>query len=506
MCIALSLGVLAFSVYLWQLSVPEFVGFYDSGVYLAATMHLVSGVLPYKDFVFVNPPGILILLSPVGILSRMLGSHDGLIVARVASSFVTAANVSLLAWLVRHRGRIAMLVAGLGLALLPVALIVSSGVRLEPYCILLILLGALILFSENSNGNTISRRSLLLGGLLFGLAGSVKLWAFFPFIAALMCLTPEYRKRIFPFVGAAAGGFALPTLPFLVIAPRNFLTQIFGAQFLAKPNPAETASIILRLSELLGFQGALLTHTTRETIIVWVVIVCLIIMGFWRRIENEAVDRFLLVSFVVTACGLLVAPASSAYYYYFSAPFLTGVVAVTTARLGRLLALSSWRILVPVNVRAPARWLSGLATTILVFALVLYSTTFFTRYASLRGLSLRSLSPVASEVPKGSCVLSDIVVFELDANRFTANSSRCPDVVDPYGVWQTWNNDYANPPRALVAIWKSEFERANYVVLNSPNTGFIPWNRSLKKWFDTNYHMISGAQSIFIYSKITWDH
>ena len=105
-------------VYLWQLSVPELVGYYDSGV-LAATMHLISGVLPYKDFVFVNPPGLLILLTPFGVVCRIFGSHDGLIVARVATSIVTAANVSLLAWLVRHRGRVAMLIAGLGLALLP---------------------------------------------------------------------------------------------------------------------------------------------------------------------------------------------------------------------------------------------------------------------------------------------------------------------------------------------------------------------------------------------------
>ena len=467
-CIVLSLGVLAFTVYLWQLSVPEFVGFYDSGVYLAAAIHLVSGVLPYKDFVFVNPPGLLILMSPVGVLCRLFGSHDGLIVARVATSLVTATNVSLLARLVRHRGRVAMLMAGLGLALLPVTLIVSSGVRLEPYCILLILLGALIICSGDSNGKGLSRHSLFLSGLLFGLAGSIKLWAFFPFIAALMCLTPAYRKRVLIFVGAAASGFSLPALPFLVLAPRNFLTQVLGAQFLAKPKPTETASIVSRLSDLTGFQGTSLTHTPRETIIVWLIIVSLIIVAYWRRIENEMADRFLLASFIVTGCGLLAAPASSAYYYYFSAPFLIGVVAVTLARLGKRCLLSSRRMQVSERVRVPVRWLSGLASVILLFALILYSTTFFTTYASFRGLSFRSLLPIASDIPKGSCVVSDMVIFELDTNRFTENSSRCPDVVDPYGVWQTWNNDYADPPRAFVAVWKSNLQRANYVVLNLP--------------------------------------
>ncbi|MGA2123761.1 MAG: hypothetical protein ABSG58_04965, partial [Acidimicrobiales bacterium] len=105
----------------WQITRPEFVGVYDSGVYLAASIRLISGALPYRDFVFVQPPGILICLSPAALFSRVFGSHDGLILARVMTAFVSAANVSLLCLLVRHRGRTAMIIAGLGLAFMPIA-------------------------------------------------------------------------------------------------------------------------------------------------------------------------------------------------------------------------------------------------------------------------------------------------------------------------------------------------------------------------------------------------
>src|ERR1700683_3480933 len=88
--VALLIFCVSLGMSLWQLSVPEILSAYDSGVYLAATIHLVSGVLPYKDFTFVQPPGILLLMSPVGLFSRVFGTHDGFIMARVVSSVVTA--------------------------------------------------------------------------------------------------------------------------------------------------------------------------------------------------------------------------------------------------------------------------------------------------------------------------------------------------------------------------------------------------------------------------------
>jgi hypothetical protein len=502
MLIALSVGLMAFGIYLWQLSVPEFVGFYDSGVYLAATIHLVSGALPYKDFVFVNPPGLLILLSPIGALSRIFGSHDGLIIARISNSLVTAADVSLLAWLVRHRGRVAMVIAGVGLAILPVALIVSSGVRLEPYCLFLVLLGALIICSSDFGRPVISKRALILAGLLFGLAASIKLWAFFPFVAALVCLMPRHKSRVLVFVCAAAGGFAIPVLPFFLAAPHSFLSQVFGAQFLAKPNVAQATKAIWRLSDLTGFQSSSLAPNPHETVVVWLVFCSLVTAAYWRRFEHEMVDRFLLVSFVITGCALLAAPASSGYYYYFSAPFLVGVVAVSAARLGHYGRALNIQVRLSRAVYVALRLLLGVASVVLVFALTLYSTTFFTNFAWGYGMYFPWLSAIASKVPKDSCVVSDYVVFQLQTNRFAGNNAGCPDVIDPYGVWQTWNNDYANPPPAFAAQWRSYFQRANYVVLNSPSTVMIPWDRSLESWFQSNYHMISDSHGVFIYANI----
>ena len=148
------------------------------GSVLRASFHLVTGAMPYRDFTFVQPPGILLLMSPVTLISRLIGTHDGFILARVVDALVTALNASLLAWLIRHRGRTAMVVAGAGLALMPVAAFVSSGVRLEPFLVCFILLGSLAVFSRNEDRDA-STRQLVVCGLLFGAAALVKLWALF---------------------------------------------------------------------------------------------------------------------------------------------------------------------------------------------------------------------------------------------------------------------------------------------------------------------------------------
>ena len=45
---------------------------YDDGVYFAGAESLVSGRLPYRDFVLLHPPGIVVVLSPFAALAHLL--------------------------------------------------------------------------------------------------------------------------------------------------------------------------------------------------------------------------------------------------------------------------------------------------------------------------------------------------------------------------------------------------------------------------------------------------
>jgi hypothetical protein len=500
--IAVGIGLVALAMYLWQLTVPEYLQPYDSGVYLAATIHFVSGMMPYRTFTFVQPPGICLLLAPIGIYSRIFGSHDGFIVARVFSATTTALNTTLLALLVRRRGRTAMLVAGAGLALIPVASFVSSGIELDPYCICFALLGSLFLLSRLEKRGRLTNWELLIGGALFGAAALMKLWAVFPFIAIVISLIPQCRSRVLHLFAAAGGVFAVASLPFFIAAPQNFLSQVFVEQLNRKTIPSDTASIGERLIYMSGLKFTSIAPTGREVAVAFVVFGCLIVAAFWRRLGNEAVDAFLLLAAVISVAGLLVAPESYNYYGYFTAPFLLGVLGLCVGRLGAPAKIFFGRISMSQPVKRFVRWSGAVCAAALLGSLVLYVTTFYTNYAWGAGFWAPRANVITALIPRGSCVLYDQEAYGIFANRAMSSQHECPIVVDSGGVWMAWGYGAIPPAPAFAAQWKSYFEVAQYAVLSSPRAQWVPWDASLTAWFNKHYRLISDREDIYIYKRV----
>jgi hypothetical protein len=498
--IVIGVGLLSLGLSLWQLTQPGYIDFYDSGVYFAAAFHLIAGALPYRDFTFVQPPGIVLLLSPVALVGRIFGTHDGFIVGRVLSAIMTALNASLLALLVRHRGRSAMVIAGGGLALLPVASFVSSGLRLEPYLIFFVLAGSLMVFPRHAGGNASTLR-LAIGGLLFGVAAAVKLWAFFPFIALVICLAPRFRARVLAFVGAAATGFVVLCLPFFLAAPKNFVSEVFTQQLGRKANATNDGGVIFRLKAMTGFIDTSLAPTSREVVIAFGALLVIVVLAYSRRMRREGVDLYLLVAAVISVVGLLVGPDSYNYYGYFTAPFLLGLLGISVARLaapiGRLVRAERSSP-GPRRVGAGACALAGGA---LLVALIIEGTTFYTSYAYAWGYSDYPYSAITNLVPPGSCVVYNQVSYGMFTNRLETSDPTCPDVVDPTGMWMACGYQLVAPPPRCVAAWKSDFEAAQYVVLSLPDTPGVAWDPSLMAWFRTNYFQVFGQPYIYIYER-----
>src|SRR3954452_5911526 len=86
---------------------------YDEGVYFSAAASLLAGRLPYRDFVLLHPPGIMLALAPFAELGRLTSDRDALAVARVAWLLVGALNAALAARVAGVLGKWAALVAGL---------------------------------------------------------------------------------------------------------------------------------------------------------------------------------------------------------------------------------------------------------------------------------------------------------------------------------------------------------------------------------------------------------
>jgi alpha-1,2-mannosyltransferase len=458
----------------------------DDGVYLGAALRLAHGVVPYRDFAFVQPPGIAWLMAPFGIFGD---TRDAMAAARVVTDLVAALNASLAAFAVRDRGRVAMLAAGLLLAAFPLAVSADHTLTLEPYLVLFCLLGTVTLFR---GGELATPRRILFAGALFGLAGGVKAWAIFPAVAALCICVPLWRSAVRPFVSGLVLGFALPSLPFFVLAPGSFVHDVVVAQVTRSTSDQGFGSTGERLELMLGLGTPANAHA--NTHLAWGV--ALLLGALVAEVYLLAAGKSRLEWFVLgtTALGftymLFVVKDFFDYYAYFTAAFgamLLGVcLASLTAGLSRLGRIA------PAAVPAAA---------LVAAALMFVSGTHYARV--LLRSAYDPAATITSVIPKGSCVVFDQAGNLIDSNRFLASRPGCPKLVDAFGLWLT-DNDGVPPPahprsEEFVAKWRAWFERADYVVLTLPNSDYVPWTTELVSWFKSNYRLVASRPRLYVY-------
>lgn len=500
--ILLGIGLLALGTYLWQLSVPEQLSFYDSGVYLAAAVHLVSGVVPYRDFTFVQPPGLLYLLAPVALVSRLIGTHDGLTVGRALASVVTAANCVMTAALVRRHGRTAMVVTGVGVAVSPVAFLVSSAIKLDPFSLGFVLLAALVVVGRGPAA-ALSRRGAILAGVALGVAGLVKLWAFFPFVAIVALVAWRARGRVVALVASAGATFLAGVAPFLLAAPRSFVAEVFVEQLGRKANAADSGSLLWRLRALTGYVDTLVAPSTGVTLVAFTVLAALVVLAYrhWRSVSDA--DALILFGAVAVVVMLLSSPETYSYYAYYAQPFLIALAVVALWRIGARLRE---RVAPPRVGRGTRRLVVGAWVASLVLAsgaMVLYTTSFYSAYAYTYGYYGRWMGLVTRAVPPGACVVYNQVAFGVYANRLISSDPACPPVVDVYGEWMGNGYQLVAPPRSFSREWLGYFERAQYAVFTRLKPADIPWDGRLTHWFDAHYRLVANKQFVFVFKHIS---
>jgi len=501
---------------LWQLSLPgrlKGITEYDDGVYLGAALRLVSGDAPYRDFVFVQPPGIVVMMAPLALLAKGVGSATSLAVARVVTGLVAGINAGLVAWLVRARGRVAMAVAGLGLGLFPLGVVADHTLLLEPYLVLLVVAGSVVAFGDPHP----STQRLVVAGALFGLGGAVKLWAIFPFMALLACEGARSRWRAGWLVGGAALGFGAICLPFAALGPSRFVHQVILDQLGRDQSGLNAVSVGDRLMELTGLSGIRAVPPSPLVALVLLgVLACLaLVVGCWGRGRGRwrIVDTYLVVAAGVSVAGLLGAPDFYGHYAYFTAPLLAGVAGSTVAGLAGLAEGGwgeRWRRGAhrSGSIRRVAPLVLGLALVALVGVNdVVYDLGYLP--ASLQASSGAIIDPgpaIARVVPPGACVVFDDPVLAIEADRFVSSRSPCPSVVDPYGMWMVDGHGHSPPspppyPADLVATWRANMALADDVVLTSANSGYVPWTDSLRAYLHDHFAAVLVEKDAVVYAR-----
>jgi hypothetical protein len=503
-------GLFALAICCYQLSLPNVLlgihGYsgngYDDGVYFGAATRLVHGVLPYRDFDFLHPPGITIVLSPVALLGRLIGTRDALAVARCLTVLVVGFNAALAALALRNRGRLAMVVAGGSLALFPLAVAADQSLLLEPYLVFFCLLGVIALFSA---GDLANPHRIFLAGIAFGFATCTKLWAVLVVVAALACCGPRWR-RLGPLLAGLVVGFGVPCLIFVAAAPHAFFHDVLVAQLHRGTSGQDALSIAQRLvmiSGLAGLHG--INGTTGLAVGLFVgfaALVAAVYLSTWR--QRTRFDWFVLVGPVVVLAGMFSSAEFYDHYAYFPAALLALLLAICAAQVNSWVRQLSKRPGFadrPITQRAVS--LTGVGALIVVTVLLVqqdatYASTYLKDSAD-------PSAAIETRIPEGACVVFDYAILAIDANRFDPAGTGCPAVVDPFGMWLTRNNGQPPPasppfPAAFTAAWRGWFDRSDYVVLSIPYSNYIPWTPSLESHFRKDFLLVSSQPRTFIYS------
>jgi len=534
-------ALLGLGLRIFQLTRPGYLtGFtqYDDGVYIGNALRLVNGVIPYRDFAMVQPPGSMLLMVPAALGGKAFGSAWALAAARVLTMGADTANVVLVGLLVRHRGPLAAGVASGCYAVYPAALNASQSLLLEPWLNLFCLLGAVVLFDGDQvagyrgvHGEHGSRR-VFWAGVCFGFATAVKIWAAVPALVAWVLCLPRARrvwgggrsvpresggmgpsgrepssprgKAALPFAGGFAAGIAVPCLPFLALAPSGFGRTVFVSELVqathgrvgANPRWADITGII-GLSSV-GVHPRIWAGATAAAILFVFAVTA------WLRARRAgsratALDRYAFVTTIVVT-GMLFSPSEwYVHYAAFAGPFLVILVGLSAARFftpgkSRRDKAGKRRRRIPV---VPLAVVFAALTIAAMGAADGYITTTLYPAPSLQGAS--------ALIPPGACVLTDTASVTIVIDRFSARSSGCPAVVDSVGtlIATTHGQDFGAGPgvlRADTEVWQLAFQQAGYVWLigNNGYTGArIAWTPALHDYFVSHFRLI-GLPSSFL--------
>ena len=328
---ALALRLLLLSRPGYLLGVTE----YDDGPYFGSAVNLVHGFLPYRSFVLVQPPGITLLMVPSALLSKVTGTTAAMATGRILTTLASSAGVLLVGLLLRHRGLLAVIVGCGIVAVYPDSVSTARTILVEPWLVLFCLLGALALF--DGNRLTSSRKRLLWGGVAFGFAGCVEVWAIFPVIVLVVMLLPQIRRAAV-YVGGVAIGFLVPMLPFAALAPKRFYQSLYVAQ--VAPRAGSTrVPLPARLSHMLGISTLHLPAHPRLLILsataVLVILVAAMIAIAWGVLRQAppALDWFALGTTAVVVVMFMWPDQFHYHFAAFLAPFFAMSIALSLSRL-----------------------------------------------------------------------------------------------------------------------------------------------------------------------------
>lgn len=462
---------------------------YDDGILLGSAIRLVHGDLPYSDFLFLHPPGISILMSPIAAVGLVAGSSTALILARLVTLLVAIANAVLVATAVRKRGPVASLAAGVLFALFPLAFNATQTLLLAPYTVLFCLIGTVLLFGSD---DVVPPRRVLLAGIAFGFACTLELAATPVALAAVIVVAIIRSKSALRLAASMLGTFAVLCSPFFVAAPGRFVDYVIATPL--EQDWSGGASFVFKIRQLAGVDAISWIHLS-DLVVVGAALAVAAGLAWWAftsRGDFVAGDWFVVAAVVGTVAVALTGGQLYSQQTYLPAAFISMAVGLSAAALAKRLISTQRAALICLVV-------AGVLSTGMTLQGVAYA----------RALMQGSFDPaddIKAVVPAGACLVTDITTSAVVADRFTSDKAKCPKMIDPYGEWVTRtdrNGLYAGPyPADFVAAFADMLNRADYVALVAPLSNYIPWTPELSQWFLSSFDATKQTSAVTVYKHV----
>jgi alpha-1,2-mannosyltransferase len=430
---------------------------YDPSVYYAAAVGLGEGRMPYRDFLLLHPPGLMIFLQPFVALGSLIGDPSANLVARVSFMVMGAVTTVLIFRLAARRGLVpGLLSAGFYLTFFP-AIYTERTTRLEGLASFLVVVALVVLVPLVQRGQIHSWR-LVLGGALVGLGATVKIWGVV--LLAALCLWLWISESFRAALLAGIGG---------LVAVAAVLGPFVGPQFWRMVvldqlgRPALPVGLLQRLGDIIGL-GQL--DAAPPPLGVMVALFALVIVAAALAARSRP-GRLYLALGVVSIATLLAGPSWYVHYAVFSAAPLALVLGAGLAEVSDRLA-RGWRV-------AGGLLLAALVATGVVVQLQIPEGNPFP--AAEVGAVLKGRSGCVTTDNPVSLILTDTLRRDLRRG--------CPLMVDLSGyIYDISRADGSDPQRSA----NPEFQRELLRYFDSGSTAVI-----MRLWPDS---FSPGSQAI----------
>ena len=414
---------------------------YDAAVYFAAADAFMHGRLPYRDFVLLHPPALMLALSPFALLTHVLSDESAFTIGVLSFSVLGALNGVLVVRICRRLGFSPTQVAAGGLfyALWFGSIGAEYLTKLEPLGNAAFLLALLALLRAKEQGRMVAS---MLGGLALGCTLSVKIWWIVPvlFVLGWYFMTTRNRRSSAGVVAGILIAVALIDLPFFVISPGDMWSSVVADQLGRHPN---AVSPLIRLGDL-STAPRLIGHRSTPALalcaIAFLVIAALVV----RRAWGVRSARFAAALFVVQLGVVLVSPSWFSFYtdYLAVAAALTVGAAAARRPAGR------------TAVSAGPRWTAVRPGSVAVLSAITITT--LTLAAGTSAVSpFRGAAVLTRAVRHIRCVMSDSPMSQIELDALTRGLTHgCRNWVDVTG--RTYGPDYASASRVKNTRWQRD--------------------------------------------------